>query len=241
MALVARLRLVLADPHLRPAHVTDDLRAHRRARRQLAVALAADEEDVRLERLALLAVEPVHEQRLALVDDVLLSAEGDDRVVRAMTVETRARARAAANSSCSPSFRREPRPAGLLAPVAPAARPAARPLLRRRLACAVGRGAVSAPALVLRRPARLLGDGLLGAGCSSATAAARRRAAAPARRRSPPSSPSPGTWIVGVFLCLRPPREPRRVFFFARRRCGSVVRRSTSSAATPSDVDRVRP
>jgi hypothetical protein len=61
--------------------VSDDLRAHRCLRRELAVAVAADEEDVRLERLALLAVEPVHEYRLALVDDVLLPAESDDRVV----------------------------------------------------------------------------------------------------------------------------------------------------------------
>ena len=47
---------------------------------ELRLAVAALEDDVRLERLVLVHVEPVHEQLLALADDVLLATELDDRV-----------------------------------------------------------------------------------------------------------------------------------------------------------------
>src|SRR6266540_2701301 len=61
LAAVAGLRPALADPDLVPAHVTDDLRRHLYLRRQVAVAGAAGEEDVRVERLPLVGRQPVDE------------------------------------------------------------------------------------------------------------------------------------------------------------------------------------
>ena len=52
-----------------------------RGGRKLAGARAAEEQDLRVERLALLPVQPLDEEALALVDDVLLPSEADDRVV----------------------------------------------------------------------------------------------------------------------------------------------------------------
>jgi hypothetical protein len=56
--------------------VADDLGGHRGiGRRELPIAVTPEEEDVRLERLALVRLEPVHEQPLALADAVLLPAQ----------------------------------------------------------------------------------------------------------------------------------------------------------------------
>src|ERR671931_785351 len=78
---VARLWPVLADPDLVAAHVADDPRRHEAGlRAQVGLAVAADEQDVRRERLAFGGAEPVDEQPLSLVDAVLLAADGDDRV-----------------------------------------------------------------------------------------------------------------------------------------------------------------
>jgi hypothetical protein len=72
---IARLGAPLADADLLPAHVADDLRGHLHARRKVGVTVAAGEQDVRLERLALVGCEPVDQQSLALADAVLLAAE----------------------------------------------------------------------------------------------------------------------------------------------------------------------
>ena len=48
---------------------------------EVRLAVAADEEHVRMERLALVGRDPVHEQPLALADAVLLATQCDDRVV----------------------------------------------------------------------------------------------------------------------------------------------------------------
>src|SRR5205085_1931909 len=77
---IAALRPPLAGPHLLPAHVADHARRHGGARRELALAVPAHEEDSRLERLPLLRADPVHDEPFALADDVLLAADGDDRV-----------------------------------------------------------------------------------------------------------------------------------------------------------------
>ena len=78
--LVPGALLVLADPDLLAELVPDDARGHRRRRREIGRAVAADEQDARLEGLALVDLEAVDEQPLALVDAVLLTAETDDRV-----------------------------------------------------------------------------------------------------------------------------------------------------------------
>src|SRR5919197_1288474 len=78
---VARLWPVLADPDLVAAHVADDPRRHEAGlRAQVGLVVAANEQDVRSERLAFGGAEPVDEQPLSLVDAVLLAADGDDRV-----------------------------------------------------------------------------------------------------------------------------------------------------------------
>src|SRR6266542_6823161 len=80
--LVAALGAVLADPNFRAAHVAEYLRRHvLRRGRKLAVAAAAEEQDVGVEGLALLPVQALDEEALALADDVLLPSEADDRVV----------------------------------------------------------------------------------------------------------------------------------------------------------------
>src|SRR5207248_6951024 len=78
--LVARALPVLADPHLLAEHVVDDARRHRRRGREVGLAVAADEQDARLEGLPGLRLDAVHEEPLALLDAVLLAADGDDRV-----------------------------------------------------------------------------------------------------------------------------------------------------------------
>src|SRR4029079_17613091 len=130
VALVAGAPLVLADADLRAALVRDHLRGDG----------AVAEQYVRAERLALCGLEPVHEQRLALADAILLSTETDDCVVhkrrKARTGSPRAVASVATTGSsrptptptpaCSPS-RRPPR-ARARARAAPApTRPRPRP------------------------------------------------------------------------------------------------------------------
>src|SRR5262249_26577836 len=75
------LGLVLANPDLRAAFVSDDPRGHGRRRGELSAAVAAHEEDIGLEGVALVAVDPVDEELLSLAHDVLLSSKADDRVV----------------------------------------------------------------------------------------------------------------------------------------------------------------
>src|SRR5207253_4031603 len=78
---VAALRPVLADPDLVAPHVTDDPCGHEAGLRpQVGLAVAAEKEHVRRERLPLVGAEPVDEQPLPFVDAVLLAADGDDRV-----------------------------------------------------------------------------------------------------------------------------------------------------------------
>src|SRR5262249_20548548 len=82
LAPVAALRAPLADPHLVAADVADDLGRHLNARREVPVAVAAGEEDVRMERLPLVRAEAGDPQPLALPDRVLLAAGGGDRGAR---------------------------------------------------------------------------------------------------------------------------------------------------------------
>ena len=77
---IAGAALVLADADLVAERVADDARRHRRRRREIGLAFAADEQDARIERLALVGLQAVDEQPLALPDAVLLAADGDDRV-----------------------------------------------------------------------------------------------------------------------------------------------------------------
>src|SRR5439155_17506887 len=128
--LLAGLRAVLADPHLRAALVGDDLRRDGGLRLELAALLPAEEEDVRMEGLALLLPEVVHEQLLALTDDVLLTTEADDRVLAHRRGK---RGRRAREERILAALRRlGGRGRGLLAAVAAAAGAAARLLLRLR-------------------------------------------------------------------------------------------------------------
>src|SRR5579884_2133305 len=73
VAPVARSPLVLADPDLRATAVRDDGCRHGDA--------VAAEEHIRRERLARFCRQPVHGDRLALANAVLLAAQTDDRVV----------------------------------------------------------------------------------------------------------------------------------------------------------------
>src|SRR5579871_470854 len=77
---VAGAALVLADADLLAELVADDPRGHGRRRREIGRAIPADEQDARLEGLALVHLQAVDEQPLALLDAVLLAAETDDRV-----------------------------------------------------------------------------------------------------------------------------------------------------------------
>src|SRR5206468_12139081 len=72
--------LVLADANLLAELVAHDAGGHGRRRREIGAAVAADEQDARIERLALVRLESVHEEALPLLDAVLLTADGDDRV-----------------------------------------------------------------------------------------------------------------------------------------------------------------
>jgi len=75
LAAVARLRAALADADLVAADMTDDLGRHLHTGREIAVAVAAGEEHVGLERLAFVRCEPVDEQPLPLADAILLAAD----------------------------------------------------------------------------------------------------------------------------------------------------------------------
>src|SRR4029079_13866941 len=100
--LVAGPAAVLADPDLLAELVPDDAGCHRRGRREIRRAVAADEQDTRLESRALVRAQAVDEQPLSFGDAVLLAAETDDRV-GAHGVETRAgrpRVGSVANDSC---------------------------------------------------------------------------------------------------------------------------------------------
>jgi len=55
--------------------VTDHLGRHLRLRRERPLTVATQKEHVRMEGLALVGLQPVHEQPLALADAVLLSAQ----------------------------------------------------------------------------------------------------------------------------------------------------------------------
>src|SRR5262249_22896544 len=77
---IARAAAVLADPHLLAELVADDARRDGRRRRELGLAVAAGEKHLRVEGLALLGLQAVDEQPLALLDAVLLAPDGDDRV-----------------------------------------------------------------------------------------------------------------------------------------------------------------
>ena len=81
VAPVAGPPAVLADQDLVAELVADDLGRHLDAlRRELGLAVAADEQHLRVEGLALVDGEPVHEEPLALLDAVLLAAEFHDRI-----------------------------------------------------------------------------------------------------------------------------------------------------------------
>lgn len=77
---VARAALVLANDDLLAEDVRRHFGRHLLALdlvAELRLSVAAEEKDVRMERLALLHGEAVDEQPLALADTVLLSADGD--------------------------------------------------------------------------------------------------------------------------------------------------------------------
>src|SRR5262249_45730891 len=89
MAPVPGSAAVLADPDLVAEPMADDERGDRRRRGEVGAAVAPDEQDLRREGLALVGLEAVDEQPLALADAVLLAADGDDRVAHVQE-ETRA-------------------------------------------------------------------------------------------------------------------------------------------------------
>src|SRR5205085_3206161 len=100
--LVARAAAVLADADLLAELVADDARGDGRGRREIRRAVAADQQDARLNSRTLGGAQAVDEQPLALSDAVLLAAQTDDRV-GAHGVETRAlrpRQGSVANGSC---------------------------------------------------------------------------------------------------------------------------------------------
>src|SRR5207244_3103368 len=72
---VALLGFVLADPDLRSEGRADHLRRDLDPRREVRLAVAAREEDIRMKRLSLVGRKPVDEQPVALADAVLLPAE----------------------------------------------------------------------------------------------------------------------------------------------------------------------
>src|SRR5262249_36641602 len=78
--LVPGAAAVLADADLLAELVPDHASGHGRRRREIGCAVAADEQDTRFERRALVLAQAVDEQPLALTDAVLLAAETDDRV-----------------------------------------------------------------------------------------------------------------------------------------------------------------
>ena len=73
---VAGAAAVLADADLLPEHVADDADRHGAVlRREVGLAVAAEEQDARFEGLALVQAETLHEQLLALADAVLLASD----------------------------------------------------------------------------------------------------------------------------------------------------------------------
>src|SRR5918995_420172 len=106
VAAIPRAAAVLSDPNLLALDVRQDLRRDRLAlRRELGFSVAALEDDIGLERLLLVHVEAVHEQLLALADDVLLATELDDRVTGHGNAGLRPR-----GSVSLPAVFRHPRP-----------------------------------------------------------------------------------------------------------------------------------
>ena len=80
VAAVAGALLVLPDADLRALHGAEDLRLHHGARVEIRLTVSAHEQDGGRERRAVVLVQPVHEQPLALADAVLLPGNLDDRV-----------------------------------------------------------------------------------------------------------------------------------------------------------------
>ena len=77
----ANRRAVLDRERLRPATIgADDARRDGDRGREVGLAVAADEQHLRVEGLALVGLEAVHQQPLALLDAVLLAADLDDCV-----------------------------------------------------------------------------------------------------------------------------------------------------------------
>ena len=72
---VARAPAVLADPDLLALHVPEHLGRDLELGREVGLPVAAGEQNVRMERLALVGLDPVHEELLALLDAVLLAAD----------------------------------------------------------------------------------------------------------------------------------------------------------------------
>src|SRR5579862_5990583 len=77
---VAGAPAVLADPDLVAELMAHDAGGDGRRRRDLRLAAPAGEQHLRVEGLALIGFQAVDEQPLALLDAVLLAADGDDRV-----------------------------------------------------------------------------------------------------------------------------------------------------------------
>src|SRR5581483_4375186 len=84
VAPVAGAPFVLSAADLVAERVADHARRHRRRRRDVRLAVAPDEQDARVERLPLVGLQAVDEQPLALLDAVLLPADGDDRVAHSV-------------------------------------------------------------------------------------------------------------------------------------------------------------
>src|SRR5579862_1191412 len=95
--LVAGALLVFPDADLLAELVADDARGDGRRRREIGCAVAANKQDARLEGLALLHLEAVDNEPLALLDAVLLTAETDDRVA------AHEKCRCVENAGCEPA------------------------------------------------------------------------------------------------------------------------------------------
>src|SRR5262249_7830022 len=91
---VPLLRAVLPDPDLVAENVPDNASRHGYSlRREIGLAVAAEEENAGMERLALRRLDPVHEYPFALLDAVLLAADGHDCVAHGIGMRTFVRAR----------------------------------------------------------------------------------------------------------------------------------------------------
>ena len=198
MALVAGALLVLADPDLRPAPVLEHLRGHRHAR--------VAEQHVRLERLALVELDAVHDDVLAFADAILLATEIDDCVVhsgeKSQAQSPRSVGSVASPLDASSSTRRSPTGSSGCSP-SRRRRSVRAPRASARRSGSSATGPRQAPRALRpprpERPRPQLGD---------SPARARRP-----RPRSASATPTPVAAAV-FFLRFLPPREPRRVFFF---------------------------